>query len=638
MDYSAFGDHFERLITQHIMSPRYGWPSIPIERRRCTQSAALALALPAKLKNVAAVLELEQQKDESGHRVMMQMAKPRRPRQGEDPAGVYWFDDTERREQLYAYCKQDVATERALHAKIEGLTPEEQLLWGLDSTINDRGLHIDGKLLDAAINIAEAAEHAINTELQTITKGALETIHQTAKLVAWLADQDCVVTDVQKTTLKRVLTRKNMALAARRVLELRLDGAHAAAAKLTTMRAWRNGDGRARGTFRFHGASTGRWTSFGIQLQNLKRPLVEDMAAAIEAVGTGNLEHMRQRYPQPMSVVGDITRALICAAPGHRLIAADFSGVESRVTAWISGQQDKLDRWAKFDRTGDPNDEPYYILGKALGVAHEQARTIGKTADLAFGYMGGVGAWEKLAPDDDASTENEIKRRQQTWRNAHPQTVKFWGAVNRAAIQAVRKPGSVFECGRVAFKFDGTFLRMKLPSGRKLAYPFTKLRTDKYGSLAVVFMDNQQGKWTECRFGHGAYGGTWIENAVQAVARDLFAAAMPRLEAQDLGLVLALDDKSGAAVRVVIGEDDQMVAGQGRHAFRRPPVAEHRGRQQPGVDSSWPAPHRKHWRRLLPARGSYPHRICGNTCRANQSPRSTMMCRTGSSSVAIPKR
>jgi DNA polymerase len=203
LDYSAFGDHFERLITQHIMSPRYGWPSIPIERRRCTQSAALALALPAKLKNVAAVLELEQQKDESGHRVMMQMAKPRRPRQGEDPAGVYWFDDTERREQLYAYCKQDVATERALHAKIEGLTPEEQLLWGLDSTINDRGLHIDGKLLDAAINIAEAAEHAINTELQTITKGALETIHQTAKLVAWLADQDCVVTDVQKTTLKR---------------------------------------------------------------------------------------------------------------------------------------------------------------------------------------------------------------------------------------------------------------------------------------------------------------------------------------------------------------------------------------------------------------------------------------------------
>jgi DNA polymerase bacteriophage-type len=32
---SAFGDHFERLITQHVMI-RYGWPMVPIERRRCT--------------------------------------------------------------------------------------------------------------------------------------------------------------------------------------------------------------------------------------------------------------------------------------------------------------------------------------------------------------------------------------------------------------------------------------------------------------------------------------------------------------------------------------------------------------------------------------------------------------------------
>jgi len=90
---SAFGDAFERRITQHIMGPRYNWPLVPIERRRCSQAAALALALPAKLKNIAAVLELEQQKDDSGHRVMMQMARPRRPHRDEDLGGVYWFDD-----------------------------------------------------------------------------------------------------------------------------------------------------------------------------------------------------------------------------------------------------------------------------------------------------------------------------------------------------------------------------------------------------------------------------------------------------------------------------------------------------------------------------------------------------------------
>src|SRR5215472_1004068 len=128
---SAFGDHFERLITQHIMI-RYDWPMVPIERRRCSQAAALALSLPAKLGSVARVLDLQHQKDDSGRRAMLQMAQPRKPRKDEDPEGRYWFDDPERREQLYAYCKNDVAIERALHHRIEGLIPSEQAQWQLD--------------------------------------------------------------------------------------------------------------------------------------------------------------------------------------------------------------------------------------------------------------------------------------------------------------------------------------------------------------------------------------------------------------------------------------------------------------------------------------------------------------------------
>jgi DNA polymerase len=226
-------------------------------------------------------------------------------------------------------------------------------------------------------------------ELCRITNGAVSSINQSAKLITWLEAQGCKVANVQKSTLAKVLARDDLSASARRVIELRLDGAHAAAAKLGTMRNWVNGDGRARGTHRYHRASTGRWTSFGIQTQNLKRPMVEDMSAAIQAVATGDLPTLRAQYKQPMSVIGDITRALICAAPGHRLIAADLSGIESRVTAWLSGQQSKLDQWAKFDRTKDPEDEPYYLIGKRLGLPSELARSVGKTADLAFGYMAG---------------------------------------------------------------------------------------------------------------------------------------------------------------------------------------------------------------------------------------------------------
>ena len=207
----------------------------------------------------------------------------------------------------------------------------------------------------------------------------------------------------------------------------------------------------------------------------MKRPLVGDMGAAIEDVATGDFDHLRRHYRQPMSVVGDISRALICAPPGHRLITADFSGVESRITAWVSGQQSKLDRWTQFDRTQDLEDEPYFILGsKSFGLPHEQARAIGKIGDLAFGYMGGEKAYRKLAPPGDTSTRDQIKRRQQAWRNAHPETVRFWGAVNRAAIKALQKPGTVIQCKKIAFECKGTFLFMHLPSGRKSP---TRIRT-----------------------------------------------------------------------------------------------------------------------------------------------------------------
>jgi DNA polymerase bacteriophage-type len=111
---AAFNDGFERLIEQHILAPRYGWPVVPIQQHRCLQAAALALALPARLESVAKALSLTQQKDAEGHKLMMQMARPRRPRRGEDPNGIYWFGDPERIRRLHEYCRQDVNVEREL--------------------------------------------------------------------------------------------------------------------------------------------------------------------------------------------------------------------------------------------------------------------------------------------------------------------------------------------------------------------------------------------------------------------------------------------------------------------------------------------------------------------------------------------
>jgi putative DNA primase/helicase len=107
----------------------------------------------------------------------------------------------------------------------------------------------------------------------------------------------------------------------------------------------------------------------------------------------------------------------------------------------------------------------------------------------------------------------------------------------------VRTPGQTFAIKRISFVCEGEFLFLKLPSGRRIAYPFPRLVTNGHGNSVVMFKDNEQGKWVDCRHGQGAYGGTWIENAVQAVARDLFAAAMMRLEDAGYPIVLHVHDE-----------------------------------------------------------------------------------------------
>jgi DNA polymerase len=546
--FAAFNAGFERLILQHILIPRHGWPLVPLEQYRCLQASASMHALPADLKGVGEVLKLDVQKDAAGRRLMLKLAKI------EDPASV----DPDMLQELYKYCERDVATERELYRKLGFLPDSEQAIWMRDQAINDRGIHIDRPLVTTAKRIVEQARANLDKELCEITDGAVESVHQCSRLQHWLADNGCQVETVGRTALRKALTRNGLSEKVQRAINIRLSGAHASASKLDAMLNWINPDDRVRGCFKYYGASTGRWTSYGIQLQNLKKPNGADMDALIALVSTGDFEQVRASNLEPVSAVGDLTRAMIAAAPGHRFLIGDFSGIESRVLAWLAGQTDKLELWVNFDRTGRLEDDVYYRLGLKFGFtsergyASEQTRALGKICDLAFGYMGGEGAWRNLSPDDGLPAE-QIKAHQQAWRAAHPYVVALWKALDNAAIRAVQNPSKVIKLPRQAWQWgsfisDGTFLHMSLPSGRSLAYPFPELKTGKFDNPVVSFKDVTLGKWGDCRHGAGSYGGVWIENAVQAVARDILAQAMLRLEAAGYHIVLHVHDEIVAEV------------------------------------------------------------------------------------------
>jgi DNA polymerase bacteriophage-type len=400
----AHNSPFETAHAKSILEPRHKFPAIPIERRRCSMAMAYAAALPGKLEKAVEALGLPRQKDKAGQALMKRMSKPR-------PDGS-WIEDAESLTRLCEYCRRDVEAERALSKALLPLVDDEQKLWVIDQTINARGFGVDGELLEAAHRIVTETEAKLQAEFRELT--GLGSTNQTVKFIAWLGAQGCAVDDVQKGTLRHALRRKGLTPDARRAIELRLQLARVSAAKVEALLAWRGADNRVRGSLVFHGASTGRWVGRGPQPQNFKRDSegTDTKIAAVMAGGAG--------LESPVEVVGDIARAMIVAAPGRRLMIGDFSGIESRVLAWISGQQSKLDQWSKFDRTGAQADDPYYIMGRACGLAEDIARAKGKICDLAFGYMGSLRAWKNQAPDGDVSTDEDIERYKKSWRARHP--------------------------------------------------------------------------------------------------------------------------------------------------------------------------------------------------------------------------
>ena len=549
----AYNAGFEIPLEHHVLVPKYGFPRFPLSRQRCIMAKALVCSLPARLEFVAQALELLNEKDKAGHRLMLMMSKPRRPRKDEDPGLLAWFDDPDRMTRLYEYARQDAEVERELDQVLQPLSDDELKIWQFDLRVNARGFYFDRKLAEAARTIAEAATPELNSELAYTTKGAVTGINQIAKLRAWLAEQGCVVDSLDKDAIAELLLKDELPASVRKVLELRQSGAQAAAKKITALLARCSDDGRIRGAFQYHRASTGRWGGSGVQPQNLKRPEIEDIEAAITAVMTGSYPHVRNLYPKPLAVIGDLNRSMIRAPPGYKLIGADLSSIESRVLAWISDENWKLDSYRRYDATHDPRDEPYCITAcKIFRVpdgsftAESSERGTGKTCDLAFGYQGGLNAWRIFEPD--RFTDAEVEQFKQDWRAAHPNIKKFWYAIDRATWEAVRNRERVIRCGRLLLKCTGLFLFIKLPSGRKLAYPYPRIEIEDLQHEVVVFKDASAGQWRDCRGGNGAYGGLWTENIVSGIARDLLAAAMLRLEGAGYKIVLHVHDEAVAEV------------------------------------------------------------------------------------------
>lgn len=540
----AWNAAFERTIWNNILVPRYGFPPLVSEQVYCTAAQAAAMALPRSLDQAASALGTPVQKDKEGAALMLRMARPRRM-DGHTPI---WWDVPDRVERLIAYCKTDVEVERMIAAKLRPLGETERKVYLLDQEMNDRGVMLDRKLVHACLDVVAEATAAANAKLDQLTEGRVSKVTNTGRL-----REELGVETLSKAAVKELLENGEMGDTEREILTIRQEAGKSSTAKLNAMLDACCDDGRIRGLLLYHGASTGRWSGRLVQPQNFPRGLDGlDTEGTIDAVYRGDVDLLDMLYGPPMEVVSTLLRPCLTAAANHSLVAADYAAIEARVLAWLADE----DLLVETFRTGG---DVYKVMASLIynapvtGVTKPQ-RQMGKMAILGCGY--GMGANKFIAAcklmagiDIDEPTARDVVGK---YRDTNSNIVGLWRMVEQAAIEAVQKPGQLISIkrGRVRFTVKHGFLWMILPSGRPLAYARPRILEETMpwgGTKPVLYFDgvglNRQ--WSK----QTTYGGKLVENLVQAVARDLLAEAMLRLNSRGYPLILSVHDELVAEVK-----------------------------------------------------------------------------------------
>jgi DNA polymerase len=513
----AHNASFERVMLERCL----GVPCPP-EQWRCTAVWARYLGLPASLAGLAAALRLESGKLADGKRLIRRFCIDR-----DEPSPLDHDWDL-----FIEYCARDVALLQEVKAKLSRypMPAAEWALWALDQRINDRGLPVDVTFAHAAQRLAAAHTE----ERHRVAQGAtgLANPNSRVQMMGWLERQGVPVEDLRAGTVADTLARPDLPYTVRAALECRVQTSATSLSKYDAFLAAAC-HGRVRGSFQFYGASrTGRWAGRLVQPHNLPRGSLRDgadIATARDTVMEGDLDLMRLLFDDVSGALSSLVRSIIAAPPGLALVVADYSSIESVMLAWSCGSEYLLDL---FRQGRDPYKDFASVL---FGVPYEQVtkaqRNLAKPAVLGGGYgLSGKGLQAYALSFGLDLTLTESKRHIDAFRARYADIPAFWRAIEDATQTAVREKTAV-SAGHFRFAVDGPYLMVSLPSGRDLTYYKPRLELNAFDRVTVSYEGAAPGRSPRVK----SHPGLWVENLVQAVARDVLAHGLRRANA-DPGL------------------------------------------------------------------------------------------------------
>lgn len=520
----AFNAAFERVCLSRYLGYPTGEYLAP-ESWHCSMVWAATMGLPLSLEGVGAILGLEKQKLTEGKELIKYFCQPCLPTKANGQrARNRPFHAPDKWELFKRYNARDVEAEMGIQQKLSKfpVLPQVWEEYDIDQEINDRGVRIDMELVEQAIQMDARSRQELTDAMKRMT--ALENPNSVQQMKQWLSDNGMETDSLGKKVVAELLKTAPPELA--EVLTLRQQLAKSSVRKYQAMEKTVCSDNRARGMFMFYGANrTGRFSGRNIQLQNLPQNHLPDLAEARALVRSGDFDAVELLYEDVPDTLSQLIRTAFIPRDGAQFLVADFSAIEARVIAWFAGET-----WRQevFSTGGDiycaSASQMFKVPVEKHGI-NGHLRQKGKIAELALGYGGSVGALKAMGALEMGLTEEELPQLVDAWRQSNPNIVKFWWAVDRAVMEAVRYKHTTTDYG-LTFSCRSGMLFITLPSGRKLAYVKPKVGTNKFGGECITYEGiGSTKKWERL----DSYGPKFVENIVQATARDILCYAMRTL-------------------------------------------------------------------------------------------------------------
>lgn len=520
----AFNAAFERICLSRFLGYPAGTYLSP-ESWRCSMIWAATMGLPLSLEGVGAVLGLEKQKLTEGKDLIKYFCQPcTATKANGGRTRNRHFHAPDKWEAFKRYNIRDVETEMGIQRKLRKFPVPDEVWeeYHIDQEINDRGVRLDMELVQQAIAMDTRSREELTAAMKDMT--ALENPNSVQQMKQWLSDNGIETDSLDKKAVAELLKGAPDNLAD--VLTLRKQLAKSSVRKYQAMEKTVCSDGRARGMFQFYGANrTGRFSGRNIQLQNLPQNHLPDLSEARSLVRSGDFDGVELLYEDVPDTLSQLIRTAFIPREDALFYVADFSAIEARVIAWFAGES-----WRQqvFEKGGDiycaSASQMFKVPVEKHGI-NGHLRQKGKIAELALGYGGSVGALKAMGALDMGLSEDELPALVDAWRQANPRIVEFWWAVDRAVMEAVKYKHTTTDYG-LTFSCKSGMLFITLPSGRKLAYVKPKIGTNKFGGSCITYEGvGGTKKWERL----DSYGPKFVENIVQATARDILCYAMKTL-------------------------------------------------------------------------------------------------------------